>query len=119
MNKVVWLSLVMVWSILIYASTVVSDLRKELREVKETQERQILKYHFDKFGADDARMRDYCRLIHAIGEVYGLTTADEICRLICWSATITHGMPFAQRRLRTRKGPDGDHLQEAKTRAPC
>ena len=114
MNKVIWLSLVMVWSVLIYASIVVSDLRKELREVKETQERQILKYHFDKSGADDARMRDYCRLIHAIGEVYGLTTEDEICRLIYWSGTITNGMPFAERRLRIRKGLDGDDLQEVK-----
>ena len=114
MNKVVWLSLIMVWSILFYISTVVSDLRKELREVKDKQERQILKYHFDKFGADDARMRDYCRLIHAIGEVYGLTTEDEICRLICWSGTITNGMPFAERRLRIRKGLDGDDLQEVK-----
>lgn len=114
MNKVVWLSLIMAWSILLYVSTVVSDLRKELREVKETQERQILKYHFDKFGAEDARMRDYCRLIHAIGEVYGLTTEDEMCRLIYWSGTITNGMPFAERRLRIRKGLDGDYWQEVK-----
>lgn len=114
MNKVIWLSFIMVWSALFAASTVVSDLRKELREVKETQERQTLKYHFDKFGADDARMRDYCRLIHAIGEVYGLTTEDEMCRLIYWSGTITNGMPFAERRLRIRKGLDGDGLQEVK-----
>ena len=114
MNKVVWLSLIMVWSILLAASTVVSDLRKELREVKETQERQVLKYYFDKFGAEDARMRDYCRLVHAIGEVYGLTTEDEMRRLIYWSGTITNGMPFAERRLRIRRGLDGDDLQEVK-----
>ena len=114
MNKVIWLSLIMVWSILLYSSTVIRDLRKELREVKDKQERQILKYHFDKFGADDARMRDYCRLIHAIGEVYGLSTEDEMCRLIYWSCTITNGMPFAERRLRIRKGLDGDDWPEVK-----
>ena len=114
MNKVIWLSFIVVWSILIYASIVVSDLRKELREVKETQERQVLKYNFDKFGDDDARMRDYCRLVHAIGEVYGLTTEDEICRLIYWSGTITNGMPFAERRLRIRKGLDGEDWPEVK-----
>ena len=114
MNKVIWLSFIMVWSILIYASTIVSDLSKELREVKETQDRQILKYHFDKFGADDSRMRDYFLLIHAIGEVYGLTTEDEMCRLIYWSGTITNGMPFAERRLRIRKGLDGDDWPEVK-----
>ena len=114
MNKVICLSFIMVWSVLIYASIVVSDLRKELLEVKETQERQILKYHFDKFGAEDARMRDYCRLVHAIGEVYGITTEDEVCRLIYWSGTITNGMPFAERRLRIRKGLDGDDWPEVK-----
>ena len=114
MNKVIWLSFIMVWSVLIYASIVVSDLRKELREVKEKQERQVLKYNFDKFGADDARMRDYFRLIHAIGEVYGLTTEDEMCRLIYWSGTITNGMPFAERRLRIRKGLDGDDWPEVR-----
>ena len=114
MNKVICLSFIMVWSVLIYASIVVSDLRKELREVKETQERQILKYHFDKFGADDSRMRDYCRLVHAIGEVYGLTAGDGMRRLICWSGTITNGMPFAERRLRIRKGLDGDDWPEVK-----
>ena len=114
MNKVIRLSFIVVWSVLIYAGMVVSDLRKELREVKETQERQILKYHFDKFGADDARMRDYCRLVHAIGEVYGLTTEDEMCRLIYWSGTITNGMPFAERRLRIRKGLDGEDWPEVK-----
>ena len=114
MNKVIWLSFIMVWSILFGTATIISDLRKELREVKEKQERQVLKYNFDKFGADDARMRDYCRLVHAIGEVYGLTTEDEICRLICWSGTITNGMPFAERRLRIRKGLDGDDWPEVK-----
>ena len=114
MNKVICLSFIMVWSVLIYASIVVSDLRKELLEVKETQERQILKYHFDKFGAEDARMRDYCRLVHAIGEVYGITTEDEVCRLIYWSGTITNGMPFAERRLRIGKGLDGDDWPEVK-----
>ena len=114
MNKVIWLSFIIVWSILIGTATVISDFRKELREVKETQERQILKYHFDKFGDDDARMRDYFRLIHAIGEVYGLTTEDEMCRLIYWSGTITNGMPFAERRLRIRKGLDGDDWPEVK-----
>ena len=114
MNKVIWLSFIMVWAFIIYASTVVSDLRKELREVKEKQERQILKYHFDKFGADNARMRDYFRLVHAIGEVYGLETEDEQLRLLYWSLSITNGMPFAERRLRIRKGLDGDDLQEVK-----
>ena len=114
MNKVIWLSFIMVWSVLYYASIVVSDLRKELREVKEKQERQVLKYNFDKFGADDARMRDYFRLAHAIGEVYGLETEDEQLRLLYWSLSITNGMPFAERRLRIRKGLDGDDLQELK-----
>ena len=114
MSKIIWLLSIVVWVFLICTSTVVSDLRKELREVKEKQERQILKYHFDKFGTDDSRMRDYCRLVHAIGEVYGLTTEDEICRLIYWSGTITNGMPFAERRLRIRKGLDGDDWPEVK-----
>ena len=114
MNKVIWLSLIMVWSILIYASTVVSDLRKELREVKEGQGREILEYHFDKSGADDILMLDYIRLSNVIGEVYGLTTEDEMCRLIYWSGTITNGMPFAERRVRIRKGLDGDDWTEVK-----
>lgn len=114
MNKVIWLSFIMVWSILIYASTVVSDLRKELREVKEKQERQILKYHCDKSGAEDILMRDYIRLSNVIGEVYGLETEDEQLRLLYWSLSITNGMPFAERRLRIRKGLDGDDWPEVK-----
>lgn len=114
MNKVIWLSFIMVWSILIGTAAVISDLRKELREVKETQERQILRYHFDKFGADDSRMRDYIRLSNVIGEVYGLETEDEQLRLLYWSLSITNGMPFAERRLRIRKGLDGDDWPEVK-----
>ena len=53
-------------------------------------------------------------MVHAIGEVYGLTTEDEMCRLIYWSGTITNGMPFAERRLRIRKGLDGDDWPEVK-----
>ena len=114
MNKVICLSFIMVWSVLIYASIVVSDLRKELREVKDTQERQILKYHFDKFGADDSRMRYYISLSNVIGEVYGLETEDEQLSLLYWSLSITNGMPFAERRLRIRKGLDGDDWPEVK-----
>ena len=114
MNKIIWLSFTMVWGFLIYAGMVVSDLRKELREVKETQERQILKYHFDKFGADDILMRDYIRLSNVIGEVYGLETEDEQLSLLYWSLSITNGMPFAERRLRIRKGLDGDDWPEVK-----
>lgn len=114
MNKVIWLSFIVVWSILISTATVISDLRKELREVKEKQERQILKYHFDKFGADDILMRDYIRLSNVIGEVYGLETEDEQLRLLYWSLSITNGMPFAERRLRIRKGLDGDDWPKVK-----
>ena len=114
MNKLIWLSFIMVWSVLIYASIVVSDLRKELREVKETQERQVGKYLFDKFEANDIRMRDYISLSNVIGEVYGLETEDEQLRLLYWSMSITNGMPFAERRLRIRKGLDGDDWPEVK-----
>ena len=102
----------MVCGFLIYAGTVINDLRKELREVKATQERQVGKYQFDKWQANDIRMCDYIRLSNVIGEVYGLETEDEQLRLICWSLSITNGMPFAERRLRIRKGLDGDDWPE-------
>lgn len=114
MNKCVWLSFTMVWAFLIYAGMVISDLRKELREVKETQERQVGKYQFDKWKAHDIRIRDYIRLSNAIGEVYGLETEDEQLRLLYWSLSITNWMPFAERRLRIRKGLDGDDWPEVK-----
>lgn len=114
MNRCVWLSLTMVWAFLIYASTVVSDLRKELREVKATQERQVGKYEFDKWQAHDIRMRDYIRLSNVIGEMYGLETEDEQLRLLYWSLSITNGMPHAERRVRIRKGLEGDDWVEVK-----
>lgn len=114
MNKCVWICFAMVWAFLIYAGSVVNDLRKELREVKETQERQIGKYQFAKWEAHDIRMRDYIRLSNVIGEVYGLETEDEQLRLLYWSLSITNGMPHAERRLRIRKGLDGDDWPEVK-----
>ena len=114
MSKIIWLLSIVVLVFLICTSIVISDLRKELREVKETQERQVGKYQLDKWNAHDIRIRDYIRLSNVIGEVYGLETEDEQFRLLYWSLSITNGMPFAERRIRIRKGLDGDDLQEVK-----
>ena len=114
MNKCVWICFAMVWAFLIYAGSVVNDLGRQICELRDQQKRdeQQASYQFSWWY--DHSMRDYCRLVHAIGEVYGLTTEDEMCRLIYWSGTITNGMPFAERHLRIRRGLDGDDWPEVK-----
>lgn len=107
MNNVMWLSIGMAWALLTYAGIVVSGLREELREVKEAQRRIQCEFE-NKCGAHDVRMIDYIRLSNAIGEVYGLETEAEQRRFLYWTLTITNGMTHAERRLRIRKGLDGD-----------
>lgn len=114
MNKCIWFSFAVVLASLFYSLTVVRDLRKELREVKEAQRKASQCEFENKLKAHDIRMLDYIRLSNAIGEVYGLETEDEQLRLLYWTLTITNGMTHAERRLRIRKGLDGDDWPEVK-----
>ena len=82
-------------------------LHKELDGVKAVQEQYISTIEFYKCILHDITMKNYIRLCNTIGEVYGLETELEQQRLIYWTLTITNGMPYAERRMRIRKGLDG------------
>lgn len=114
MKEMMWLSMCIAWAFLIYAGVVVSELRKELFEVKESQLKVVKCELENKLRANDIQMLDYIRLSNAIGEVYGLETEDEQLRLLYWTLTITNGMTHTERRLRIRKGLDGDDWTEVK-----